>query len=87
MNDLQLFVVEVDLIFDELTEFEDDEPQPRKDPTLAFRLNDIKHKDGTNLKKNAEVMGLLNLILEKRQTKEGIAEMRKLIDKKLKEKN
>ncbi len=86
-KDFSLLIREVDKAFDELTEFEDGEPQPRKDPTIAFWLNSLKHEDNGALidTKNKEVLDFVDLIFVQRQTVEGIAELRVIVDKKLKE--
>lgn len=85
-REFSLLIREVDKAFDELTEFEDGEPQPRKDPTIAFWLNSLKHEDNGALidTKDTEVLDFVDLIFEKRQTVEGIAELRKIVDEKLK---
>lgn len=88
-REFSLLIREVDLAFDELTEFEDGEPQPRKDPTIAFWLNGLKHEDNGAIidTKNQEVLDFVDLIFVKRQTKEGIVELRQVVDKKLEELN
>lgn len=84
-RDFSLLIREVDKAFDELTEFEDGEPQPRKDPTIAFWLNSLKHEDNGALidTKNQEVLDFVDIIFVQRQTKEGIEELRKIVDQKL----
>ena len=45
MNDnLFTLLKSIQTSFNELTEFEDGDPQPRKDPMFAFWLNDVKNE-------------------------------------------
>jgi len=65
--------------FDDLTEFEDGKPQKEKDPMFGMWLS--MRKISTSDK---EVNDFVDLFLKKRQTKDGIDEMKLMIEQKLK---
>lgn len=74
--------------FEELTEFEDGKPQPKKDPIFAMWMNMIRRDDGVRFNPtDSKVDEFTDLFLQKRQTKEGIQKVKKIIQEKLKWKN
>ena len=84
MNNFITFLNLVHTSFDDITEFEGGEPQPIKDPMFGMWLNGLKNKDGNSLDLNDdEVKKFIDLILEKRQTVEGIEELRTIVKEKL----
>jgi len=83
MNSLKALLLEVVESFDELTEFEGGKPQPVKDPMFGMWLNSLKN-NGYPLDLNEDgIANLVDMILKKRQTKEGIEELRSIVKEKL----
>lgn len=84
MNNFTAFLKLVYASFDDITEFESGEPQPIKDPMFGMWLNGLKNEHGNTLDLNDdEVKEFINLILEKRQTVEGIEELRTIVKERL----
>ena len=84
LNNFTAFLKLVDASFDDITEFESGEPQPIKDPMFGMWLNGLVNEDGNSLDLNDdEVKEFINLILEKRQTVDGIEELRTIVKERL----
>jgi hypothetical protein len=88
MNNLISFLKHVDESFDELTEFENGKPQPKKDPIFGLWLNSLTNEAGNPLDLNdLEINKYIDIIIEKRQTLEGIKELKILIKERLSNNN
>lgn len=84
MNNHTAFLVLVKDSFNDLTEFENGKPQPVNDPMFGMWLNSLKNPSGTSLDlSDVETQDFIKLFLQKRQTQEGIEEIKIIIDERL----